>query len=123
MEIQPTKSDRPRVSWWIFVLAWLIGNFALIAGFEGAQGLMEDAPVLCVFAVACGVWWWAFRVSRFRNRGGFIVLALWMLSLIVPLLDFRRCVRDPFFWGSAIMLTFLAGSAAFARSQRHNPVG
>ena len=115
MKILPAKTDRPRASWWIFALAWLIGNVALIAGFEGAQGLLQDVLALCVLLVACGAWWGAYKISNFPNRGGFIVIALWMFSLLVPLLDFRHYNRDPFFWGSAAMLAFLAGGAALAR--------
>ena len=115
VRILPAKADRSRVSWWIFVLAWLIGNFALIAGFQGAEGLLEDMLALCVLVVACGAWWGAYRISNFRNRGGFIVIALWTLGPIGALFDFRHNMRNPFFWGSAAMLVFLAGGAALAR--------
>ena len=115
VKVLPAKADRSRVSWWIFVLAWLIGNLALIAGYEGAQGLLEDMLALCVLVVACGAWWGAYRISNFRNRGGFIVIALWTLGPIGALFDFRYYIRNPFFWGSAAMLAFLVGGAALAR--------
>jgi len=121
VKVLPAKANCPRASWWIFVLAWLIGNLALIAGFEGAQGLLEDVLALCVLLVACGAWWGAYKISNFRNRGGFIVIALWMCTLLVPLLDFRHYTTDPFFWGSAAMLAFLAGGAALTRPRTSGP--
>lgn len=77
--------------------------------------MLEEVLALCVLAVACGAWLWAYKISNFRNRGGFIVIALWMCSLLVPLLDFRHYIRDPFFWGSVAMLAFLACGAALTR--------
>ena len=120
VQVLPAKTDRPRASWWIFVLAWLVGNLALIAGFEGAESVLEDVLALCVLLAACGGWWGAYKISDFRSRGGFIVIALWMCSLLVPLLDFRHYIRDPFFWGSASMLALLAGSAALMKPRQND---
>lgn len=50
-------------------------------------------------------------MSGFRARGGFVVIGLWMLSLIVPLLDFRHYSDNLFFWGAIAMLVLLAGAA------------
>jgi hypothetical protein len=46
------------------VLAWFVGNLALIAGFEAAQGLLQEVLVLGVLAIALGAWWGAYRLSN-----------------------------------------------------------
>jgi hypothetical protein len=115
MRTLPSRSDRPRVGAWMFVIAWFVGNLALIAGFEGARGSLQEVLVLCVLAIACAVWWGAYRMSKGHNRGGFIVIALWMLSFIVPILDFHYYVRDLFFWGSTVMIVSLAAASGLSR--------
>jgi len=115
LTILPPKKDRSRLSLWIFLIAWLIGNFALIAGFEAAEGFLESAGALCVFGVACSAWWGAYRLSNFRSRGGFVVIALWLLGPLVSLLDFHDSIRNPFFWGSTVVLSFLVGTALLVK--------
>jgi hypothetical protein len=123
LRIFPDRSERPRVGAWIFVLAWFIGNLALIAGFEAAQGLLQEVVVLGVLAVGCGAWWGAYRMSDYQSRGGFVVLILWVLSFIVPLLDLHVYVRNAFFWGAAAMIALLSLASGLlrARLREHIP--
>jgi len=122
VRVLPPKKDRPRLALWMFFLAWLIGNFALIAGFEGAQGLPEIAFALCIFAIACSAWWGAYRLSNFRSLGGFVVIALWLLGPLIALFDFHDSIRNPFFWGSTVFLLLLLGVAMLVKP-RHEPTG
>ena len=115
LTVLPPKRDRPRVSLWVFIITWLIGNFALIAGFEGARGFLEDAVALSVLAIACSGWWGAYRLSNFRSRGGFIVIAWWMLGPLGALLEFHHSVRSAFFWGSTTLLLSLLALALSAK--------
>ena len=115
MRVLPTKEERPRVSLWIFFIAWLMGNIALVAGFEAAEGFLDSAIALCVLAVAGGLWWGAYKFSDFRSRGGFVVLGLWLLGTLVPLRDFHYTIRNPFFWGSTALLSSLLVAALFVR--------
>lgn len=115
VSILPTKADRPRLARWIFFIAWFIGASALAGGSHGLEGFLENAFALCVFAIACATWWGAYKVSNFRSRGGFIVIALWAVGRTSALFDLRDHIRNPFSWGSAVMLTFLFAAAAFAR--------
>jgi hypothetical protein len=123
LRIFPDRSEQPRVGTWIFVLAWFVGNLALIAGFEAAQGLLQELLVLGVLGIAFGAWWGAYRMSNYHSRGGFVVIALWALSLIVPLLDFAHYIRDVFFWGSAVMLMLLLAASFLPlfRQRQRNP--
>lgn len=81
MRILAARADRARPSGWIFFIAWLIGAVALAGGLEGLQGLGENLIVVGAFAIACAAWWGAYRMSNFRSRGGFVVIALRMLDL------------------------------------------
>ena len=93
------------MSLWIFIIAWFIGNLALIAGFKAAEGLLQSALACGVLAVACSVWWGGYRLSNFQNRGGIVVIGFWMLAgPLVALRDFQDSIRSPFFWGSTTLL-------------------
>ena len=118
LTVLPSKGDRFRVSAWIFIIAWLIGNLAMIAGFESAEGFLQNALVLGILATACGAWWVGYKLSNFRNHGGFVVIALWLLGPIIALLDFQQCIRTPFFWGSVFLLSLLVALALSAKPLR-----
>jgi len=92
----------------LFLVAWLLGNGALIGGLEMEQGV----PAVSAFAVACALWWTSYKISRSAHgRGmtfGFVVLGIWMLNLIAALVfTFRHSVADPFFWVSTAIFLLL----------------
>ena len=116
LTVLPTKRDRPRVSLWIFVISWLTGNFALIAGFEAAEGFLQSTVALGVLAVASSAWWGGYRLSNFRSRGGFVVIAWWMLGPLVALLEFQHSIRSPFLWGSTTLLLGLLALALYSKA-------
>src|SRR5712692_9944819 len=118
LKILPTKADQPRLSIWIFILAWLMGNFALIAGLN-ADGLWENGVTIGIFAIVCAVWWGAFRLGRakpwVRDTAGLMVIALWALHLLGAILFyFDHYIPDTFFWASAAMLLLLVVSVALS---------
>lgn len=115
MRILPAKTDRARLSGWVFFVAWLIGAVALVAGLEGLRGFWENLLAVLVLVVGCAAWWGAYRMSNFSNRSGFVVIALWMLGLLGALLDVGYYVRNPFFWASTVMLLFLICAASFSQ--------
>ena len=51
-------ADRPRFAIWIFVLAWLISSPALLMGLNGG-GASQTGFAICIFWIACGLWFWA----------------------------------------------------------------
>ncbi len=49
VKLIPSKGDHPRLGTWTFCIAWLIGNVALIIGFNGGQG---KVPAIRAFVIA-----------------------------------------------------------------------
>ena len=117
LTVLPPRGDRSRLSFWIFLIAWLIGNLALIAGFEGAAGFLENAFALCILAIACSAWWGAYKLCNFRNRGGLVVIVLWLVGPLVALLDFQETIRNPFFWCSTALLSSILGVALLTKAR------
>jgi hypothetical protein len=98
----------------LFLIAWLLGVGSMHAGFE----IEAEVPATCIFALACGVWWLGYKLSRSANGKGMTVgvvaLGLWTLNLTVVLfVDFHHTVTNVFFWASTA--TFLILIAAIAR--------
>jgi hypothetical protein len=81
-----SKASRRRLAIGIFIVSWWIGTASL---FAGLKGLGEFWPI-CTFAAACALWFWGFTVSDLengtRNPGGYVVIALWMIHLMVAAL-------------------------------------
>jgi hypothetical protein len=96
----------------LFLVAWLLGYAAMKGGFDGGQ----DVSASCGFAVACGLWWLAFKMSRSANgRGttlGFVVLGLWMLNLIGALVFVHHYAGGLFFWISTVLFLLLIAAVA-----------
>jgi O-antigen ligase len=79
-----------------------------------------------MFAVACGLWWIAFQMSRSANsRGitpGFVALGLWMLLLIGALaLGFHHYIVDFFFWASTTIFLLLITAVALTDKPAERP--
>jgi hypothetical protein len=110
-----TPKARALLAALLFVVAWFLGVAAMRVGFNG----ITDVPATCMFAVACGLWGTAYKISRSANSKGitlgFVALGLWMLNLIGALVfDFRHYVADFFFWAStAIFLLLITAVALF----------
>jgi hypothetical protein len=109
VRLVPSKQDYPRLGIWTFCIAWLIGNVALIVGFNGGQG---KVPAMCAFVIACLTWWAGFRLggtkSRVGNLVGFFALSIWILNFLgAMVLYFRYYIADVFFWVSASALLVL----------------
>ena len=92
----------------LFLVAWLLGNVGLIAGFE------KEAKVLgtATFATACLLWWISYKISCSANgRGitlGVAALSVWMLNLVVGLVfNFHYWIVDSFFWVSTAIFLLL----------------
>lgn len=114
----PSKADYPRLALWMFCTAWLVGSIALIIGLNGDAG---EIPAICIFAIACVMWWGAYRVRGKRgqpaNAIGFLALAIWILNLLGAFVfDSRQYVTDLFFWASAAMLLLLIISASLSKT-------
>jgi hypothetical protein len=120
-EAQVILGERAKLATLFFLIALLLGNVALIGGLVNEGGM----SCACAFAVACLLWWIAYRISRsVSGRGmnlGFVALGLWMLNLIGALVFyFHHSVGAPFFWSSTVL--FLLLITAFALSDaRLNP--
>jgi hypothetical protein len=84
---------------------------------EGLQGLRENLIVVGAFAIAYAAWWGAYRMSNFRSRRGFVVIALGMLGPLGALLDLQYYVKNPFRWASTAMLLFLIGAASLSEAR------
>jgi hypothetical protein len=117
-----SPKEYQRLSILIFLVDWFIGTASLIGGLNG---LGEGEPI-CTFVVACGIWWWAYRLGRAKddigNTGGFLVIGLWILNLSGALLvDFHHYITDKFFWGSSSIVLILVVVAALSgtSSDRH----
>jgi|ERR1700730_7477889 len=110
----PSKADYPRLTVWMSCIAWIVGSIALIIGLYGDAG---EIPAMCLFAIACLLWWGAYKVRGKRgqpgNAIGFLALAIWILNLVGAFVfDFHHYVTDIFFWASIVMLLLLIISAA-----------
>jgi hypothetical protein len=112
-----TSRERTRLAQLLFLVAWLLGNLAGIAGLENAEGLLQNLAAMCVFAVACAIWWSGCRLSNF-GPGGFIVIGLWAFGLLGALLDFRYSGAQPFFWffGAALIALIVVMTVSQRRS-------
>jgi|GEM_PF-2231692 len=108
-----TPRVRAKLAILLFLIAWVLGAVALTGGFESGA----DLPAACVFAIACGLWWTAYKLcQKSGGRGltlGLIALGMWMLNLSgALLLDFRHYVDSLLFWvATAIVLFLIAGIA------------
>lgn len=114
----PSKADYPRLAVGLFCIAWLVGSIALIIGLNGDAG---EIPAIVIFAIACVLWWGAYKVRGKRgqpgNAVGFLALAIWILNLLGALVfDSHQYVTDLFFWVSAAMLLLLIISASFSKT-------
>jgi hypothetical protein len=113
MEILPSRTDQPRFAIWIFVLAWLISSPALLMGLNGG-GASQTAFAICIFWIACGLWFWAQRL-RGNSAGGFLVVGFWLLDLIgMALSDFHHYIKDVFFLVSLATVVSLVAVAALS---------
>lgn len=113
LRILPSKADYPRLAVSMFCIAWLVGSIALIIGLNGDAG---EIPAVCIFAIACLMWWGAYKVRGRRgqpgNAIGFLALAIWILNLLGAFVfDFHHYATDLFFWASMVMLLLLIISA------------
>src|SRR6266852_8996723 len=81
----PAGKDRPRLGVLLFIIAWLLGNVALI----GLTNQGEEMVFTCAFAIACGLWWGGFKLGSLSTAVGtavgFIVLVIWTLGLLSAL--------------------------------------
>ena len=112
--ILPSKADYPQLAVWMFCIAWLVGSIALIIGLNGDAG---EIPAICIFAIACFMWWAAYKVRGKRGQSsnaiGFLALAIWIFNLLGAFVfDFHHYATDLFFWASIVMLVLLIISAA-----------
>ncbi len=113
----PTGKDRPRLGVLLFIIAWLLGNVALI----GLTNQGEEMVFTCAFAIACGLWWGGLKLGGLSTAVGtavgFIVLVIWTLDLLSALaLSFRSFASDIFFWASSAMVLFLLSMAALSKT-------
>ncbi len=83
----PSRRDYPRLGVSIFGVAWLIGNVALIIGFNGGDG---EVPGICGFAIACVAWWGGYKLGGMKSRVGIVVgllgVSMWALNLLGAML-------------------------------------
>ena len=112
----PTGKDRPRLGVWLFIVAWLLGNVALI----GLENQGQEIIFMSAFAIACGLWWGGLKLggltSAVGTAVGFIVLVIWTLSLISFALSLPSFASDMFFWVSSAMLLVLVVLAALSKT-------
>jgi hypothetical protein len=116
LRIFPSKADRPRLGIWIFCLAWLLGNLALIMGLNLNGG---ELPAACIFAIACAGWWWGYAAGGAKSRIGLaiglVALALWTLNLLgVAVSGFHFYVTSLFFWCAAGTLLVLIAAVVIS---------
>ena len=110
-----SNASRRRLAIGIFIVAWWFGTGSLIGGLDG----MAVFWPICIFAAACGLWFWAYILSGAsagsRPSGGFLVIALWMIHLTGAILfAFHHYIKDVFFLVSVAMLFLLVGAAALS---------
>jgi hypothetical protein len=106
----------------IFLIAWLLGNLGLIAGFEKEA----KVPGAVIFSTACVLWWIAYKISRSANgRGitlGVVALSVWMLNLVFGLfLNFHYWIADSFFWVSTTMFLVLTTALVVSEATPSRP--
>jgi len=106
---------RVKLATLLFLVAWLFGSAALTGGFESGANFAGA----CIFAIACGLWWVAYRTCVSANgKGmtlGLVALGLWMLNLGGMLLvDFHHAVTGFLFWASAAVLLLLVTAVALS---------
>lgn len=83
----------------------------MMAGLEAVEGFLQNTLALGILALACCAWWWAYKLSNFRNRAGFAVIAIWSIGPIIALFDLQKYIRSLFFWGSVVLLSLLVALA------------
>jgi hypothetical protein len=118
VKLIPSKQDYPRLGVWTFCIAWLIGNIALIIGFNGGQG---KVPAIFAFVIACITWWGGFWLGGTKGRVGtsvgFLALSIWILNFLGAMaLYFHYYVTDLFFWASASALLLLITAIALTKA-------
>jgi hypothetical protein len=117
-----SAKERSLLALLLFLIAWLLGNVGLIMGFEvGAR-----VPAATVFAIACVLWWISYKISRSTSgRGltlGVVALSAWMLGLLGTfLLNFHKCIADPFFWISTAVFLLLITALAVSEAAPNSP--
>ncbi len=99
----------------LFLITWFLGTGALLGEFEMDEGVFA----VCVFAIACALWWISYRITLSANgRGatlGFIALGVWMLNLVGALLvAFHQYVGNPIFWTFVAMVALLVVGIALS---------
>lgn len=105
----PSVKDRSRLGALTFCIAWLIGNIALLIGFNGGKG---EIPAIGMFVFACVAWWVGYRLggskTRLGSALGFLALAIWILNFLGALVGyFKYYSTDLFFWAAASTLLIL----------------
>jgi hypothetical protein len=106
----------------LFLIAWLLGNVGLIAGFEKEAKALGAAT----FAMACVLWWISYKISCSANgRGitlGVVALSVWMLNLVGGvLLNFHYWIADPFFWVSIAIFLLLITALVMSEAAPNHP--
>ena len=122
-----TPKARALLAAFLFLVACNMNHLkALSSPMRGGFNGIADVPATCMFAVACGLWWMAYKISRSANgRGitlGFVALGLWMLNSIGALvLDFHHYVADFFFWASTAIFLLLITAVALSDKPSGRP--
>ena len=121
-ELIPRPGVRAAIGTLMFFIAWLSGAVSMRAGFE----VEADLPAACLFAIACGLWWVAYKFSRSANGRGMIIgfagVALWMLYLLSGLVfNFHETTSHLFFWLSFAMLLTLVAMVAISDKSSGDP--
>jgi O-antigen ligase len=113
LRVLRSKANHPQRAVWILCIAWLVGSSALIIGLHGGAG---EIPAICMFAIACVLWRFAYKLrGKKRHPGdaiGFLALAIWSVNLLGALaFDFHYYLTDFFFWASTATLLILIAAA------------
>jgi hypothetical protein len=106
----------------LFLVAWLLGNVGLIAGFEKEA----KVPGAAIFAMACVLWWVSYKISRSANGRGITLgvagLSVWMLNLVVGLaFNFHYWIADSFFWVSTAIFLLLVTALVVSEAAPNHP--
>jgi hypothetical protein len=117
-------SERARalLAFLLFFIAWLLGNVGLLVGFE----VVARVPAATIFAIACVLWWIAYKISRTTSgRGitlGMVALSVWLLNLVGALVfDFHHYAGDIFFWVATVIFLFLITAVVVAERRPNFP--